>query len=174
MVIFLSTAYDWINASPHGASVVPNDAAKATHPSRLTGRRGTSAPENTSDHTGPARTPFTTYSANVAEMANSTRSTRTNEPSTTTRVISVPAAIALIHEGSPINEPAAATPAYSAQMVPKLAKSSASTAAYPQRCPQRSRTTATKPFPVAAPRRTATRWNCTNSTVEAGMIQSNR
>ena len=90
------------------------------------------------------------------------------------KLIKVPAAMALNHTGSPISKPAAATPAYSAQIVPKLANSSPSTAAYPQWRPQRSRTKATKPLPVAAPRRTATRWNCTNRIVDAGMIQSSR
>ena len=62
-------------------------------------------------------------------MTSSTRSTRWNEPSTTTSEISTAAIGVLTHEGIPTSEPAAEMPAYSAQMVPKLANSRPSAAA---------------------------------------------
>ena len=90
-----------MNASPHGASVVPNDAVSATQPASLVGRRGMSAPATTSDHTGRASTPSTMYSASVDEISSSTCSTRWNEPSSTTSVMSTPASGALIQAGTP-------------------------------------------------------------------------
>ncbi len=88
-------------------------------------------------------------------MINKIRSTRWKDPSTTIRQIKMADSGTLIHEGMPINPSAAEIPAYSAQIVPKFAKTKPSTAKYPHSLPQRSRITATKPFPVAAPIRTA-------------------
>ena len=74
--IFLSTAYDWINARPQGARVVPSVAATASQPACDTGMRGTSELFTTSDQSGPARMPSMMYSDNVEEITNSTPSMR--------------------------------------------------------------------------------------------------
>ena len=56
-------------------------------------------------------------------------SIRWNEPSTTTAEMIAPATGELIQVGIPTSDPAAEIPAYSAQIVPKFAKSSPITAA---------------------------------------------
>lgn len=96
-----------MKASPQGASVVPSAAAIAIQPSGLVGRCGTSEWCHTCCQSGPARMPSTMYRARVAEMTSSTRSTRWNEPSTTTSEISTAAIGVLTHEGIPTSEPAA-------------------------------------------------------------------
>src|SRR4249919_893765 len=58
-VIFLSTAYDWMNASPQGASVVPKVAAIATQPAAVEGKWGTNELYQTSDQSGLAKMPST-------------------------------------------------------------------------------------------------------------------
>jgi hypothetical protein len=74
----------------------------------------------------------------------------------------------------PASEHAAATPAYSAQIVPKFASSRPTTAKYPHRWPQRARIAPTNPLPLAAPMRIAIRWNWTSRIVDAGMIHNSR
>ena len=54
-VIFLSTAYDWMKASPQGASVVPRAAAIAIQPAVDSGKFGTSAFVQTACQSGAAR-----------------------------------------------------------------------------------------------------------------------
>ena len=68
------------------------------------------------------------YKAKVHEITSRTRSTRWNDPNTTTSEIRIAAIGALSQGGMPTRNAAAEMPAYSAQIVPKLANNSPSTA----------------------------------------------
>ena len=57
---FLSTAYDWMNDSPHGASVVPRVAVTIAIDSLPVGMVGTSVPCTAAPQSGWASTPDTT------------------------------------------------------------------------------------------------------------------
>lgn len=68
------------------------------------------------------------YSAKVYDTTSRMRSTRWNEPNTTTSEIKTPASAELTQGGISINDPAAEMPAYSVQIVPKFANSNPTTA----------------------------------------------
>jgi hypothetical protein len=53
----LSTAYDWMKLSPHGASVVPIVAATRSTPARSSGTVGTTRPRAAAPQSGPLRNP---------------------------------------------------------------------------------------------------------------------
>ena len=56
----LSTAYDWMNASPQGAIVVPTVAVITSTSLRPSESDGTTAPRAAADQSGPASAPAST------------------------------------------------------------------------------------------------------------------
>lgn len=63
-------------------------------------------------------------------------------------------------------------PANSAQVVPRLATTSAATARAARRTPYASRTSPVRPWPVTTPMRAPRSWNSTSATVDSNSTHS--
>jgi hypothetical protein len=73
---------------------------------------------------------------------------------------------------TPNNSSPAATPAYSAQVVPTFATSNATNAAAAARTPNRCRTRPMRPGPVTTPILAPRLWNTTRATVDSSRTHS--
>ena len=73
---------------------------------------------------------------------------------------------------TPNSSSPAATPAYSAHVVPMFATSSATSAAAAERTPNRCRTRPMRPWPVTTPILAPRLWNTTRATVDRSRTQS--
>ena len=154
----LSAAYDWMKASPQGASVVPTMPVMTISAPRVCGICGVTSPRPASAQSGCARKAAPTYVMNTAESSSSTCSMRWKLPRRTTNPTSTAAAGTERYRLIPASSRPAATPANSAQVVPRFATTSVATAAAAARVPYEERMSETSPFPVTSPSRAPSSW----------------
>lgn len=163
-----------MNASPHGASVVPSVAVAIRIASRPVGIDGTTDPDSAAPQSGLARMPAAMYATNTADSASSTRSTPRNPPrSTSVDTISAEIGTEMYRLTPKIWNPAA-MPANSAVVVPMFASSSAAIDSTPARAPYRCRIRPARPWPVTTPMRAPRSWNRIRATVETVSTHSRR
>ena len=160
----LSTTYAWMNCWPHGVIVVPTTPTTASMYAPLNVPCGTTRLCSASPQSGCGEHGRQQVRAGD-EHADGTKPycTRLNEPAPMSTITATAARSAESAAGMPNRDRAAAMPANSETVEPRLAMIIVIAANAAQRNPKRSRMSPVRPWPVARPRRAPISWVTSNA-----------